>query len=442
MIADLGTLGYSLSASRESLLFGQEIPTPQHEHRKFFHTAHAKVHAGLLEPQLEAIIATEKRFGSEIFVDGESLELGRIDPFLRPVNLRASDVSPRDKAVVEYVRSYQTVGSRLSVGKENVYILEDCGQSTRAVMGVLVLASPRYYQSRRDEVLGWLLPKQIRSLGDKTRDEHKAIRLAGLDRMMHVAICCALPPYAELGTARLLAIAPFTKMVRDDYSERWPRPDSDLAIVTTTTSMGKTGVPFQALRRGKFVDPENGALLGEKWNRDGKLYSRLGNTHPWRPDVALRSPEIFARFERLVSAETYQKARILVGSGLGEVSDAKILERALTALGLSRRMLFGNPLGYFIGALDRQSIEAVASGEPRSKRPLLDWHIAVQQFRSDFGEAVEPTKKPGVDAEQRAKAIENRRKRARKVRRDKILLSERILAELRGEPTHDEDSAT
>ena len=113
LIADLGTLGYSLSASRESLLFGQEIPTPQHEHRKFFHTAHAKVHAGLLEPQLEAIIATEKRFGSEIFVDGESLELGRIDPFLRPVNLRASDVSPRDKAVVEYVRSYQTVGSRL-----------------------------------------------------------------------------------------------------------------------------------------------------------------------------------------------------------------------------------------------------------------------------------------------------------------------------------------
>jgi DNA invertase Pin-like site-specific DNA recombinase len=65
-------------------------------------------------------------------------------------------------------------------------------------------------------------------------------------------ICCALPPYSQLGAARLLALAPFTSVVVDDFTTRWfdrrGNPDPDLAVVTTTTSMGMTGTPFQTLR--------------------------------------------------------------------------------------------------------------------------------------------------------------------------------------------------
>jgi hypothetical protein len=240
-------------------------------------------------------------------------------------------------------------------------------------------------------------------------------------------------------------MAPFTKIVREDFEERWKkatRTDSDLAIVTTTTSMGTTGVPFQALRRGKFVDEINAQLLGDNWNKLGNLYSRLGDTHPWRRDRPIKAAEIFASFGQLMTAQTYKRAKVLVGTTneFSELSDLKALDRAMRHIGLNRRIFRGNPIGVFIGALDRQSIEAVASGEPRTKRPVLDWDVAVRQFRSDFGEAVDPTKKPGVKTDERAAGIMKRRERAGKVKLEKILLSRILLAESRSELTTDEES--
>jgi len=440
LVSDLGPLGYSLTREGEVLTFQQRVPASIREYRTFYRAAHAKVHANLLRPNIEEIVAFENDIGADIFIDGTALDLGRIEPILRPVNLHAPDTSPRDKAIVEYIRAYQTVTSRKAVGKENVYILEDRGQLKSTVMGVLVLTSPRYYQARRDEVLGWLSPSRIRSLSERQQARQKRVRLAGLDRMMHLSICCALPPYSQLGTARLLAVAPFTKIVREDFARRWARKDSDLAIVTTTTSMGITGVPFQALRRGKFVDQENAELLGDNWNKAGKLYARLGDVHPWKASTPIKSSEIFANFGKLISAETYAKASLLLSTdGSSSLSPNKVLDRALNELGLSGRGLRGNPLGVFIGALDRQSIEAVASGKPRTKRPVLNWDLAVQQFRSDYGEASDPTKKPGVNKDERAAAIKRRRERAVNVRREDILLSRRFLAELKGDVTDEED---
>ena len=58
----------------------------------------------------------------------------------------------------------------MSVGRENAYILEDLGRSPPTVMGALVLASPRYYQPRRDEVLGWRPPSGLKTMSDAGRD--------------------------------------------------------------------------------------------------------------------------------------------------------------------------------------------------------------------------------------------------------------------------------
>ncbi len=195
LISDLGPLGYSLEREGDTLVFSQRFPASTDEHRGFYKTAHAKVHANLRKPDIGWIQDFEKKY-SDIFIDGATLDLNKITPLLRSVNLRAKDVSPRDRAIVDYVRAYQTVGSRKSVGKEHVYILEDVGQHPlNPVMGVLVLASPRYYQMRRDEALEWLTPKHLRSLSKpqaRTRERDQAFWLGPNDACLNLLLSSSI----------------------------------------------------------------------------------------------------------------------------------------------------------------------------------------------------------------------------------------------------------
>lgn len=228
---------------------------------------------------------------------------------------------------------------------------------------------------------------------------------------------------SHLGAARLLALAPFTSIVRDDFASRWyhyrKNRSPDLALVTTSTSMGITGTPFQSLRPAKYLDPANAALRGKVWNREGVIYARLGLSHPWKSDVPIRSPEIFADFSALVSPATRTLAlRLARNAGSDELQDAML------QVGITANIFRGNPIGIFLGALDRPSVEAVAAGRSRANRPILSWDMAVQQFRSDFGEAEHATKMPGVDPVSRSQAVAKRRDRAIRVQWSDILLSE------------------
>ncbi len=238
-------------------------------------------------------------------------------------------------------------------------------------------------------------------------------------------------------------MVPFTAVVRDEFAQRWKREDPDLAVVTTTTSMGLTGVPFQALRRKKFADEDNIKKFGANWNRQGNLYYRLGKSCPWQPERHLKSPDIFAYFNTLLGSETYARARRLSGAEAPEeISDLKGLTRALSSLGLNRQMFRGNPMGVFVGAVDRESIDALMTGRPRIERPVLDWNLAVRHFLSDFSEREgdSPTKKPGVNTLELMKGKANRRKRASEVTFDEILLSRRLQQESEGEAVDDEES--
>jgi hypothetical protein len=257
--------------------------------------------------------------------------------------------------------------------------------------------------------------------------------MAGLNRTMQVAICCALPPYSHLGAARLLAIAPFTKIVQEDFANRWydrrRNRDPDLAAVTTTTSMGMTGTPFQALRAAKFLDAQNSPLRGKIWNKDGVIYARLGLIHPWRREKELQTKELFADFSDLVSDATRTLASSLVGTAAADRDANSVLQQAMLQVGITPDIFRGNPVGFFLGALDRPSVEALESGEARTARPVLSWDMAVQQFRSDFGEADHATKMPGLDPAVRSEAVAKRRDRAKSVRHEDMLLSRNLLQE-------------
>jgi hypothetical protein len=426
LIGDLSCLGYELHRESGTICFSQRLPGPAADCREFYREAHVKLHRMRLRDHADQIASFEKEFGSDVFVDGATLNLAAIQPRLRPVDLRKkANASRRDQKIVQYLRAYQTVGSHMSVGRENAFILEDIGHGGPAVMGILVLASPRYYQPRRDEVFGWLSPSQLNVLSETRRKKQVRVRMAGLNRIMQVAICCALPPYSHLGAARLLAIAPLTSSVRDDFANRWydrrGNRDPDLAAVTTTTSMGLTGTPFQALRPAKFIDSQNAAIRGKVWNKDGLIYSRLGLSHPWRRGIPIQSQELFADFSALVSDATRSLAFKLVGSGSRDTKS--VLQQAMLAVGITPSIFRGNPIGFFLGAIDQSAVEALVTGKPRVRRPLLSWDIAVQQFRSDFGEAEHPTKMPGLDPVSRSEAVARRRDRAKRVQYHNILLS-------------------
>jgi hypothetical protein len=133
----------------------------------------------------------------------------------------------------------------------------------------------------------------------------------------------------------------------------------------------------------------------------------------------IRSPEIFADFSELVSPETRNLALRLAGT-----AGSDELRQAMLQVGITANIFRGNPIGFFVGALDRPAVEAIGAGRVRTVRPVLSWDIAVQQFRSDFGEAEHPTKMPGVDLASRSQAVAKRRDRAKRVQYKDILLSE------------------
>lgn len=427
LIEDLRPLGFDLALSAEEVQLTQRVPA-KIDSRDFYRSAHAILHRRHIDSKRDMILQFEKKHGSSIFISGSEIDLNKIEPRLRELNTQSQEESARrDAAIVEYIRSYQTVESRMSVGRENVFLLEDHGQQSLRVMGLLVLSSPRYYQSRRDQVMGWASPTQLNGMEEDARKRLVQIRMAGLNRIMHISVCCALPPYSQLGAAKLLALAPFVDYVRAAFSARWRsddrNPDPDLVAVTTTTSMGLTGTPFQALSVSKFFDDQTSPARGEKWNHDGSLYSRLTTSHPWEAGVSIRGGDIFSDFRGLLSIETTHLARQIIDpAGVQGQSEIHYVNQALARIGVSRKIFRGNPRGVFMGAIDRHSLKALQDGRPRSSRPVLSWDLAVQGFRQSFGAEID--KKIGPpDRERRERAIAQRRERATSVALKDILLS-------------------
>jgi hypothetical protein len=426
LFEDLGQLGLAISIDGDRLRVTQTVPSSTVDYRQFYGEAHRQLHRKIVTDRLSAILEFEHHYGPSVFVEGKDLELRAIDPYLRAVDLtRRAHPTPRDLAIVDYLRSYQTVASRQSVGRENVYILEDYGHAKRPVMGVLVLASSRFYQPHRDELLGWLSPNELKQLSQRRQKKAQRIRLAGLNRTMQVAVCCALPPYSTLGAASLLAVAPFVSTIQDDFKARWrdkrSNKDPDLVAVTTTTSMGLTGTPFQALYVSMFFDQASSDPKGAKWNDDNTIYSRLGNRHPWLDGVRIRAQDPLANFQPLLSVKTWNLALAVAGPAIDAKRREYLLQRmspqfrgrllrhVIERLGLSNRIFHGNPVGIFLGAVDKPALEALKEGRPRQLRPLLSWSKAVSRFKSEF------------DTEQADRCADSRRSQAVRERANRAL---------------------
>ena len=437
LFSDLSALGYQIVADGGLIEFHQTVPRESKDSRIFYSEAYKQLHAMYLFQNRDFLLDFEHRWGPNILIEGKDLTLSRIEPRLRSANLTStSKAGDRDRAIVKYIRAYQTVSSRRSVGRENVYILEDFGHEKCPLMGVLILSSPRYFQPHRDEVFGWPTPNQLRSLSRRKQAHFQRIRQSGLNRMMQVAVCCAIPPYSQLGAASILALAPFTKRVQSDFRSRWYEKDTnkdpDLAAVSTTTSMGLTGTPFQALYRSMFLGRR--WRKSEKWNAEGTIYARIGTHHPWQTRVRIRAKDPRANFLGLLSRDTWLLALAVAGPTIdlkrrASLLDSacphvksRILKFALDRVGVSARIFQGNRMGVLLGATDRLSLEALGNGAPRSERATLDWKKIVARFKSEFN-VEEGSRLPDTA---RRSAIRSRILRATNIQLKDILLSSRI----------------
>ena len=376
LLRDLEPLGHVAEYLEDGQLsIGTTIPVERADYEEFWDRAHNLHHLTVVSARADTIFAFEAQH-ADIFVRMELFQPSANRPELEIVDFSNN----RHRAIVDYLGLHQSVTSRKRVGRQMGLLLWDVGQTAHIpLMGAAVLASPRYSQRLRDQHLGWTPdhPRTSVHFDERTR----AVRVAGLARMMQLSVACALPPYNVLSGAWLVALAPFTALGQEAFARAASRePDPDLAAVVTTTGKSLSGAPFRGHRLGQL----SGGRIEAAPGASGNVFVRA------RPVDGV--PSLRASFEHLVSEETTRRACDLWEAEKPEqFARARRVERAsisyaLRRLGLNRSIFQGNEMGVHIGMLGRDTLGHLASGRPRSarKRPRLEWDRVVAVWTRRF----------------------------------------------------------
>lgn len=416
---DLALLGLTIKNYDDgSFVLERALPQEAKELETFWRTAHAHKHALGLAPHREWVADFERR-NSDCFADMHVFQSDVVSP-----ELEIADFSnPTHMDLLNYLAHSQSVRSRKLVGKRVGLLIWDAGQSTRRpLIGGALLASPRFSQPLRDRYLGWPVDVQRNRVGHNP--QQRAVRQAGLERMMQLAVAVALPPYSSLRGARLAALAPLTSEGFQAFLRASvKKDDADLAALVTTTGLSVTGTPFQRHRIAQLCDK------GVKSAKDaaGDLYLRV------RPLDGEARP--YSSFKGLLSEETLQRAQGLYDAHHPgkNGSEAMAVAYALRRLRLFKNVFDGNEMGVHLAMLGERTRDQLEAGtrRPDSDRVLLDWTRCVAVWKRGFlptpeGEKEIAKKKTRVA---HARARERRLEAAASVGANDILLSNRVSEE-------------
>ena len=335
----------------------------------FYDAAHEIRYAAFL-PQHANFIQSFEREHADIFARMDAFQPSAILPTIEVVDF----ADPRHKAIIEYLCLYQTVTSRKQVGRRMGLLKWDTGQTAhRPLIGAAILASARWSQALRDHYLGWApdYPKTNRRHNAQAR----AIRMAGLARMMQLSAACALPPYNLLSGAWLIALTPLTAPGQEAFARAARNePDPDLAVIVTTTAKGASGAPF---RNHRIKQLTKGHI-----NSAGDVFVRAAPT----ADL----PALRASFTDLVSPETVQAAcdRFQAEFPLVPKHDIedKAVRHMLRRFKIKPDIFDGNEIGVHIGMLSPETKDYLSTGKPRplNKRPRLNWDDVIAVWLRKF----------------------------------------------------------
>lgn len=363
LFRDLGPLGHSVVPTSDGCFEIKvaeigDFPADKDGRTNFYDSAHEICHAAFLPSRAEFIRAFEAEH-ADIFVRMDAFQPSAILPILEIVDF----ANPRHEAIIEYLCLYQIVTSRKRVGRRMGLLVWDDGQTAhRPLIGAAILASPRWSQALRDHYLGW--PPDYPKTSSHHDAKGRAIRMAGLGRMMQLSVACALPPYNLLSGAWLIALSPFTTYGQEAFAiAARVESDPDLAAVVTTTAKGASGAPF---RNHRIKQLTKGHI-----NSAGDVFVRAA------PNADI--PALRASFRDLVSSETIQRAcdlfRVEFPSAPRDDMEAKALKHMLRQFKLKPDIFDGNEIGVHVGMLSPETRGHLSSGAPRpsNKRPRLNW---------------------------------------------------------------------
>jgi hypothetical protein len=243
-------------------------------------------------------------------------------------------VDPEDFRLFTYCRLLQRIPTAPLVGRRMSFLVlaDTLDDPEPRLVGALGLNGSSYSLRDRDTFLGWTDPQKGVSL-----------KTVGLQCIMDMPVCVALPDWARLRGGKLVAALACSAEIADlfasRYSDRLPRGGSLLAIVTLCAT-------------GAHCPIFNRIML-----RPGGLFRRIGMTAGF--SIAFVSDTTIDRARAVLrSVNRHPKPGLFAKS-------LRLVQRALYACGLPGDALLrvGVRKGINIGAADASGVEMLRSGE-------------------------------------------------------------------------------
>ncbi len=198
-----------------------------HAHALVYLRERARPHLEPKEPKLLRFIAS-----------GRSLDPKRIRPRLVPVRRRSLE-----ELLFRYAKLHWSIPISSGYGRRLRFLVWD--EHHDKLIGLIGLSDPVFALKPRDRWVGW---------------SHEAKRHR-LKSVMDAFVLGAVPPYAQLLGGKLVALAVWSREVREAFRERYgSRPSRilgeaalELALVTTTSAFGRSSVYNRVRYRGQLV---------------------------------------------------------------------------------------------------------------------------------------------------------------------------------------------
>lgn len=278
-----------------------------------------------------------------LFANGKDVEILQIKPAIHICRTR------RDNELFHYCRLLQSFPTANLIGRQMRMLVFDEGQNRSLLMGAIGLSSSPYSLSCRDRFLHW----------DSKQKGH--LLSNGLDALMQLAVCMALPPYSYLLGGKLMAALALSKTVADEYQRKYKRTlrrGTRLQGLVTICAGGKHCPIFHRI------------ML-----RPGGLYRRVGETAGYT--TAYFSEETMDNARQLVESSNRHRDTAVFGKSM------RIIKSALRICGLPYEQIVKNGLrkGVYLGFTSSEGLRNLREGRTTSAGSTLTVHRILEYWQ-------------------------------------------------------------
>ena len=182
---------------------------------------------------------------------------------------RLVEVRPRseDELLFRYTRLHWSVPVSAGYGRRIRFVIYD--ESNGKLIGILGLGDPVFALNPRDSWIGWSLEARKRRL----------------QCVMDMFVLGAVPPYSHLLCGKLVALLATTVEVQRAFERKYgdrisrigeKKPDSRLALLTTTSALGRSSLYNRLRCQGRHVFQSVGYTRGSgEFHFSNGLYADL-----------------------------------------------------------------------------------------------------------------------------------------------------------------------